>query len=238
MDKISLQRINQLHPSLRALALKTWEQADAALTGRAMPRVTYGLRTFKEQQDLFNLGRTVKNPDGLKASKPMGNIVTNARAGQSIHNYGLALDFALIIDGKEASWNTIKDFDGDGIADWMEVVNVFKANGWEWGGDWKSFKDGPHFQFDFGYSWQQLQAKYNSGQIKDGYVILEHAPLSSNVFRTTTALNLRTGAGTGYPVITVLLKGETVMELERNGAWSLVAYNGKRGYVSNKYLTK
>lgn len=30
-----------------------------------------------------------------------------------------------------------KDFDGDGKADWMEVVAVFKKYGWEWGGDWK-----------------------------------------------------------------------------------------------------
>src|SRR5258707_915258 len=151
MDKLSYSRIQLLHPDLREIATDTFEQAEGKLSGRAKPRLTYTLRTFKEQQSLYNLGRTIVNPDGKSKTKPMGNIVTNAKAGQSIHNYGLALDFALVIDGKEASWNTVKDFDNDKIADWMEVVSVFKANGWEWGGDWKSFKDEPHFQFDFGY---------------------------------------------------------------------------------------
>jgi len=52
----------------------------------------------------------------------------------------------------------IKDFDGDKIADWMEVVKVFKDAGWEWGGDWKKFKDGPHFQKTFGHTPKTLKA--------------------------------------------------------------------------------
>jgi peptidoglycan L-alanyl-D-glutamate endopeptidase CwlK len=53
----------------------------------------------------------------------------------------------------------IKDYDKDGKADWMEIVNYFKSKGWTWGGDWKSFKDGPHFEFNFGFDWKTLKAR-------------------------------------------------------------------------------
>ncbi|WP_293304716.1 M15 family metallopeptidase [Pedobacter sp. UBA5917] len=242
MDKSSQTRIQLLHPDLRELATSTFSQAEAKLTGRAKPRITATLRTFKEQQDLYNLGRTVVNPDGRSGSKPMGNIVTNAKAGQSIHNYGLALDFVLIIDGKDTSWNMVKDYDQDGRSDWMEVVNVFKTNGWEWGGDWVSFKDGPHLQYDYGYTWQQLQVKMIAGEQRNGYVILDREPVVvPNLYRTTTALNFRTGpsvASEKIKKIPVILKGEHVAEISRDGEWSLVNYEDIQGYVNNKYLSK
>jgi peptidoglycan L-alanyl-D-glutamate endopeptidase CwlK len=62
------------------------------------------------------------------------------------------VDICLIIDGKTASWDFKKDFDLDGIADWMEIVRIFKKYGWEWGGDWRKFPDAPHFQKTFGLS--------------------------------------------------------------------------------------
>lgn len=49
----------------------------------------------------------------------------------------------------------------------MEIVNYFKSKGWEWGGDWKSFKDNPHFQLKktngSSYKWQELKAMIDSG---------------------------------------------------------------------------
>ncbi len=147
MDKITLQRIEKLHPRIKDEAKEIYEEICKSLKGRAVCRFTHTLRSFKEQNDLFAIGRT----------KP-GRIVTNARGGQSYHNYGLAVDICLIIDGKIASWNTTADFDKDGIADWQEIVRIFKIYGWEWGGDWR-FKDMPHFQKTFGLSikeWQKL----------------------------------------------------------------------------------
>lgn len=162
MDIISVRRLQQLHPKLRDEAIGLFAEAECALSGRAKPRVTFGLRTFQEQQALYEQGR----------SKP-GPIVTNAKPGSSFHNYGLAIDFALIIDGQTASWNDLKDYDGDRVADWMEVVNIFKAHGWEWGGDWKSIIDKPHLQKTFGLTWRQLLDRHNLGTIdKNGYVII------------------------------------------------------------------
>jgi peptidoglycan L-alanyl-D-glutamate endopeptidase CwlK len=77
MDKYTKQRIEKLHPSVREEVTKVIEECDNALTGRAKIRVTQGLRTFEEQDALYAQGRT----------KP-GKKVTNAKAGQSIHNYG------------------------------------------------------------------------------------------------------------------------------------------------------
>jgi peptidoglycan LD-endopeptidase CwlK len=151
-DKITIDRIMLLHPSVRGEALVMYKEICTVLTGNAICRFTHTLRTYVEQSNLFEQGR----------SKP-GKIVTWARAGYSYHNFGLAIDICLIIDGKVATWDTIKDFDKDGVADWMEVVKVFKKYGWEWGGDWKSKKDYPHFQKTFNYSTEALRNAKTEG---------------------------------------------------------------------------
>jgi peptidoglycan L-alanyl-D-glutamate endopeptidase CwlK len=157
MDKVSLDRIELLHPSVRKEAGEIYQKITQALTGRASCRLAYTLRTFKEQDELYAKGRT-KLFDSK--GKRLG-VVTNAKGGQSYHNYGLAIDICLIIDGKVASWDWQKDFDNDKVADWMEVVNIFKSYGWEWGGDWK-FIDRPHFQKTFGLSTKELLKRHNN----------------------------------------------------------------------------
>jgi peptidoglycan L-alanyl-D-glutamate endopeptidase CwlK len=155
-DKITLDRIKLLHPKLRSEAEHIYRsQIVPALTGRAWCRFAFTLRTFAEQDALYAQGRT-KLYD--LAGNKLG-IVTKAKGGQSLHNYGLAFDICLVADGN-TSWNDIKDFDGDGKSDWIEVVKIMKDNGWEWGGDWKSIKDKPHFQKTFGFKWQDLIKKY------------------------------------------------------------------------------
>jgi peptidoglycan L-alanyl-D-glutamate endopeptidase CwlK len=147
MDKVTLDRIQLLHPKLRDEAAQIYSEICEELKNKAMCRFAYTLRSFAEQDALYN-------------AKPQ---VTKAKGGQSYHNYGLAIDIVLIVDkdgdGKyeTASWDVKADFDGDGKSDWMEVVAIFKRHGWEWGGDWK-FYDAPHFQKTLGYSIVQLQA--------------------------------------------------------------------------------
>lgn len=156
-DKISLERAQQLHPKVRDEVIRLIDQVEAGFPPHIAVRIVQGLRTIKEQDALYTKGRTVP-----------GSIVTNAKGGSSYHNYGLAIDFAILIDkdgnGKydELSWDIKKDNDKDGIADWLEVVKVFEAAGWEWGGKWSSIKDYPHVQKTFGYRWQVLLSKYNS----------------------------------------------------------------------------
>ena len=144
-DKITLERIQTAHPKVREELGKIYDEIFAVLTGDAKCRFAYVIRTFAEQDALFN-------------AKPQ---VTKARGGQSYHNYGLAVDIVFIIDGKTASWDVKKDFDGDGKADWQEVVAIFKRYGWAWGGDWK-FYDAPHFEKTFGHSVNDLKALWDS----------------------------------------------------------------------------
>lgn len=166
-DQKTLERIQLLHPKLRDEAGLLYDEIVASLTGSAICRFAYTLRTFAEQDALFAQGRT----------KP-GKVVTNAKGGQSYHNYGLAIDIVLILDKDKngtfetASWDLKTDFDGDKKADWMEVVQIFKRFGFEWGGDWK-FVDAPHFQKTFGKSIYELRALHTAGKVdKNGFVLI------------------------------------------------------------------
>lgn len=107
--------------------------------------ITDGFRSFQEQDQLYEKGRSER-----------GNIVTHAKGGESFHNFGLAIDFAIKVKG-QAVWDMKYDGNGNGRADWMEVVGIAKDLGFEWGGDWKHFKDYPHLQMDFGLSINDLQ---------------------------------------------------------------------------------
>jgi len=153
MDKSTLDRIGKLHPKVREEMTTIINECNKALNGRSQVRVAQGLRTFAEQ-------------DALYKQRPK---VTNAKGGQSIHNYGMAVDIVLIIDGKTASWDTHKDWDNDGIADWDECVKIFAKHGWSWGGSWSTFKDMPHFD-KIGYNnWRVL---INKPKDANGYVII------------------------------------------------------------------
>lgn len=159
IDQKTLDRIKLLHPKLRDEVNELYQDICDALKGRAICRFTSTLRTFAEQDAIYSEGRT----------KP-GTIKTNAKSGFSYHNYGLAIDIVLIIDGKTASWDMKTDFDKDGKSDWMEVVAIFKQYGFEWGGDWRFF-DGPHFQKTFGKSIRELLALHKAGKVDDhGFV--------------------------------------------------------------------
>ena len=157
MDTPTKNQIAKLHPKVRDEATKIIQECDIALSGKAKVRITQGLRTFAEQEKLYNQGRTTP-----------GKKVTNAKAGQSIHNYGFAIDICLIIDGKTASWDTAKDWDNDKIADWYEAVKIFAKHGWEWGGNWKTFKDLPHFDKKGYNNWRKLS---KLAKDKNGYVV-------------------------------------------------------------------
>jgi peptidoglycan L-alanyl-D-glutamate endopeptidase CwlK len=165
MDRVTIDRIGLLHPRLRSEAMDIYEEICEALKGRAMCRFTHTLRTFKEQDELYAKGRTAP-----------GSIVTKAKAGMSMHNYGMAIDIVLIVDTDgdgnydRAVWYKKSDFDNDRKADWMEVVQVFKSYGWVWGGDWK-FYDAPHFEKSMGYSVRELlNLKKKKKVDRDGYV--------------------------------------------------------------------
>lgn len=139
----------ELHPAIRQEVIDTIIDLE---TNKFPPnvsvRIVQGLRTIEVQNALYAMGRTAP-----------GKVVTMAQGGRSYHNYGLAIDFALLYDGK-LSWDLIKDFDHDNIDDWNEVVNAFLTKGFSWGGTWRSLKDYPHLEKSFGLTWSQCLVKY------------------------------------------------------------------------------
>lgn len=92
--------------------------------------VTCTYRTPEEQAALYAQGRT----------KP-GPILTNAKPGQSMHQYGLAIDVVPMRDGKPV-WG-IKGADG---ALWKRVGELGESVGLEWAGRWERNREYPHFQ--------------------------------------------------------------------------------------------
>lgn len=157
IDQITETRILQLHPKIRTEVLKLYREEVVPSIG-AICRFTSTYRSIEEQNEIYARGRT-KLFDGN--GNRLG-IVTKAKGGQSYHNFCLAFDFCLLNKGT-ASWNTLVDYDKDGKADWREVADIFKAKGYEWGGDWSRFRDFPHIQKTFGYTTKQLLEKYKSG---------------------------------------------------------------------------
>ena len=134
----NLARVNpQLAARIRNMA------ADLKAQGITIA-VTSGLRTFAEQDALYAQGRT----------KP-GGIVTNARGGQSLHNYGLATDVVPLDANGQPNWNV-------GESTWQKIGAAGKKQGLEWGGDWTSFKDRPHFQMTGGKSISTLLSEYRA----------------------------------------------------------------------------
>jgi peptidoglycan L-alanyl-D-glutamate endopeptidase CwlK len=102
--------------------------------------VTSTYRDHESQTALYAQGRT----------KP-GDVVTNAKAGESYHNYRCALDVVGLVNGKPV-WNA-----KDPI--WQKIGRIGKSCGLEWAGDWKGkMREFPHFQYTGGLTIAQLQA--------------------------------------------------------------------------------
>ena len=133
MDKVSEQRLGQVHP---VLAAKIRQMADTLAVEGIVIRVVQGLRTYQEQDALYQQGRT----------KP-GPIVTNAPAGSSYHNYGLAIDFCPGIPGVTPWQPDWKATDAKGIRPtWARAIKLGKSLGLTSGADFTSIKDYPHLQ--------------------------------------------------------------------------------------------
>lgn len=97
--------------------------------------VTCTARTLAEQAALYAQGRTTP-----------GRKVTNAKPGQSAHNYGLAIDVVPLVNGKP-------DWEGDDPC-WQVLGQIGQARGLQWFGAPDSpYKEEPHFQLP---NWRAL----------------------------------------------------------------------------------
>ena len=102
-------------------------------------------RTMAQQRDIYAQGRT----------KP-GKVVSNAKPGQSAHNFGYAVDlWPLKADG-DFDWGASRK-----LFDAMGAVAV--ELGLTWGGNFKSILDLPHVE---SAQWKTQQARWRNGEIQ------------------------------------------------------------------------
>ena len=148
-DPARLLEPAEINPTLRTNVIATMatlrrEQAAAHLGATARDvRLSSAYRGWAEQAALYNQGRTTP-----------GNIVTNAQAGESWHNYGLAVDMVFCTQNGESNWP-----DGNS---WASIGAAGAANGLSWGGNWGS-PDRPHLQLPAaGSPNQTMKNTYNN----------------------------------------------------------------------------
>ena len=139
VDDRSEQYIGTLLPDVRPIARVLVQKA--ALAGITI-KIISGLRSYAEQDALYAQGRT----------KP-GSIVTNSKGGYSTHNFGIAFDVGVFEGNRYLSDST----------KYKAVGALGTDLGLEWGGNWKTIVDQPHFQlrplWAAGLTEQQLLAE-------------------------------------------------------------------------------
>ena len=123
--------IMDLHPDLQPLCREFLARTHAE---NIHTFLTCTYRSNKEQDIEYAKGRTA-----------LGNIVTNAKAGQSKHNFTIdgepaskAFDVAIRLDDGSLDWNTVHSC-------WHRIGEIGKELGLVWGGNWKQ-RDMPHFE--------------------------------------------------------------------------------------------
>lgn len=135
--------IARLHPQVRGLIRRFIN--DVYIKHQVQLVIVQDYRTYAQQDALYAKGRTTS-----------GSTVTNAKGGQSNHNFALAVDvFPLWNDGK---LHMDAKSDKKNIEILRKISSVGKSIGLEWGGDWKSMVDNPHFQLKTGKTMSQLRA--------------------------------------------------------------------------------
>lgn len=117
-----------------------------ALSQGVNVKIISGTRTYEDQNKLYRQGRY---------GSP-GRKITNARGGKSNHNFGIAWDIGIFNSDGSYSHN---DLDYNSLA-------LYAKELLEWGGDWRSFSDPPHYQLQTiqqNISW--VRSRFESGEI-------------------------------------------------------------------------
>jgi peptidoglycan L-alanyl-D-glutamate endopeptidase CwlK len=138
----------RVQPYARALYFKAREHGLTI-------NVISGLRSYAEQDALYAQGRTAP-----------GNVVTNARAGYSNHNFGIAFDIGLFERNEYLGESPM----------YKAVGTLGEELGLEWGGNWRTLVDQPHFQLRPAWSIGLSQSRLLSGlrsRIADGVDVFD-----------------------------------------------------------------
>jgi peptidoglycan L-alanyl-D-glutamate endopeptidase CwlK len=143
-DDRTEKNIATLLPQAQQAARRFMAAAIPAMSPHGIDvRIISGTRTYAEQNALYAKGRTLP-----------GRKVTNARGGYSNHNFAIAFDIGLF-RGKEYLSES---------PHYRTLGALGRSQGLEWGGDWTSIKDEPHYQLKTGLSLAELRERTDRGQ--------------------------------------------------------------------------
>ncbi len=149
-DRRTEKNISPLMPPAQQIARRFMKAATAF---RLRVSILSGTRTYAEQDALYAIGRTAQ-----VNRKP----VTNAKGGRSNHDFGIAWDVGLF-DGNGRYLDGKTKGDDAAYKDLAALVKE-KRTGIEWGGDWKSFIDLPHYQMATGKSADAVRTTFEAGK--------------------------------------------------------------------------
>lgn len=122
LSRRSIERLAGVHPDLVAVVELAIQHTPVDFT------VVEGVRTLARQRELYERG----------SSKTMASFHLPQASG-----YGHAVDLAPLVNGA-IPWSDWGQFRL--VANAMKSAATELGIPLEWGGDWKTFKDGPHFQ--------------------------------------------------------------------------------------------
>lgn len=156
LKSVTSHRLIGCCPAFASCVLRVVEAA--ALNGLRFAAFQ-GLRSWEQQAALYAQGRTAP-----------GKIVTNARPGESWHNFGLAADLVEDGDSEKAgiqwSWQN--------NADYLALGKIVSNAGLGWGGLWKSIKDYPHAELTGGTTLEAARTAYQRAQkLEDVWALVE-----------------------------------------------------------------
>lgn len=148
IDDLSMAKLDLLYPDFKVRVIRVMN--DMADHFSCDLKITESVRSFERQEALYAQGRT--SP---------GNIVTNAKPGQSFHHYGVAVDVARI--GKSPY-----------SVPWKSLGEIAKGHGLRWGGDWNGNGkvdsndfDNPHLEISYaGMNAFKMLSIYNIGRLR------------------------------------------------------------------------
>lgn len=152
-DAVQDSQIAMLHPAIRRhvaeIVIDFNRLNGPDRTMRITPR-SGGFRSFEDQDELYGRGG-----------------VTNAKGGESYHNYGLAFDVEVfVLSGTDYEYDQARS----SIESYSLVEKIARVRGFGWGA---SFDDPGHFQWSCGLATSDLFDRVNSGEVDSlGYVEL------------------------------------------------------------------
>lgn len=135
---INSRKIEDLHP---IVAERCQQFVDKCAAAGVDVLITSTYRDNESQDAIYAKGRTASGPR-----------VTNAKGGESYHNYRVAFDFVPIVNGK-ADWNNTMTF--------RKCGEIAESVGLEWAGRWKSFPELAHCQWTNGLKIADFKAGRN-----------------------------------------------------------------------------